>query len=486
MDYNFRRQEIGDVVSLQLDVGAEMEMDEFALHMLNRNDPVHLVPVQFVRRDSAYYLQYDINDMQPLQNRLAGRLERKDAIHILNNVIEAFEEVEDYMLTEDVLVLDMNYVYMDAARLCRFLCVPCKREESDRQILFLRSVVERMMLCYADADTLLYDLINAYNRDGIRKISDMKDILRKLGDTESAKDKAEPVVDQGGQADSGSGLQRSGLEKSMPKEPEAIVRNPAVPQENSVGKKKTEKNKAPSTGFAVPGQEKSDLPVGFAIPGQEKSGSSAGFAIPGREEAAFQIPKKEEGRKGKAKKEGKKEAKKETAPKTGIREGKPKIGIVGKMFRKNDTGSQEVQIPVPGNDRVNDVSDMYESYEATVMMSDVELPEIEAEHTQMLGMQSLSGILVRKKTQEQFCVGAGESVIGSGSAAACVISGNKAISRQHAVLRIEEDRISITDNHSSNGTWVDGKKLVTGNTVFIGNRAVIKLADEEFIFTVNI
>lgn len=53
------------------------------------------------------------------------------------------------------------------------------------------------------------------------------------------------------------------------------------------------------------------------------------------------------------------------------------------------------------------------------------------------------------------------------------------------ILRLEEDRISVMDNHSSNGTWVDGRKLIAGETVFVKDRTVIKLADEEFDFELN-
>lgn len=457
MDYNFIRQEIEDVVRLRLDVEAGMEIDEFALHMMNHNDPNHLIPVQLVQRDSAFYLQYDINHMRTLQNRLSGRLDKKEAVHILNSVIEAFEEVEDYMLTADVLVMDLNYVYIDPAGQCRFLCVPCEQTGAEEQILFLRRVVEQMLMCYADADTLLYDLMNAYNRDGIRKLSDMKDILRKLGDLEPIAEEAAVVKKEAVVSEDAPQMNR--LQKD-------------IPQEKPVPEKQVE--------------EKKNSNVGFEIPGQGKSVSPVSFEIPGKGDGGFPIPEREENKKGK----NKKEKKKKVAQKSGDKEGKPKIGIVGKVFKKNDAGDKKVlkeQISVPEKDSVNTDSDMYESYEATVMVTDMEIPgmELMQEGTQMLDASCLTGILIRRKTQEQFFLSEGESVIGSGGAATCVISGNKAISRLHVIVRIENDRVSVTDNHSSNGTWVDGRKLVGGNTVFVGDQSIIKLADEEFVFTLK-
>ena len=460
MNYNFIRQEIGDGIRLRLDVEAGMEIDEFALHMMNRNDPSHLISVQMVQRDSAFYLQYDINDMRTLQNRLTERMDKKEAIHILNSVIETFEEVEDYMLTEDVLVMDMNYVYIDPAGHCRFLCVPCKQKNSDEQILFLRRVIEYMLMCYADTDTLLYDLMNAYNRDGIRKLSDMKDILRKLGDPEPIAEEAPAMEREFTTSENVPQMNR--LQKY-------------IPQEKPAQEKQVEEKKMPNGGFEIPGQKKGASPVGFEIPG--------------RKDAVFSIPEKAE--KEHKKEKNKKEEKKENAEKKTVdKEGKFKNSIVGKVFKKNNAADKETlkeQIAVPGNDGVKAGSDMYESYEATVMVSDMEIPGIESvqEGTQMLGASCLTGVLLRRKTQEQFLLSEGESVVGSGSTATCVISGNKAISRLHVIIRIGSDRVSVTDNHSSNGTWVDGRKLIDGNTVFVSNHAVIKLADEEFVFTLR-
>ncbi len=446
MDFSFRQQIIGDAVRLVLNVEEDFAMDEFALNMMNRNDPGHLVSVQLVQRDRSFYLQYDVNDMQPLQSRMAAKMRKREVMHVLNSVIEAFEEAEDYMLTEDILVLDRNYVYVDAAGECRFLCVPCKQEQPGNQILFLRGLVERMMGCYADADTFLYDLVNAFNRDGIRRLSDMKDLLRRLDDPEQA-------GEQEAAAQVSAAVQEEKLKR--------VAQEAALPAQNPVS------------------------PVGFEIQKTEKKTASVGFQIPGKEEEVFQIPDRKENKKIKIRKESKKK------PDSKAEKTAPKVGIAGRIFGKGGekesaAGKNAPSLPeTPENIAAKADSAMYESYEATVMVADVQLPAQEADSTRMLGLTEVSGILTRRKTQERFYIGAGESIIGSGSAAACIISGNKAISRLHMILRLEEDRISVMDNHSSNGTWVDGRKLIAGETVFVKDRTVIKLADEEFDFELN-
>lgn len=441
MIFNFKQQIMGDVVRLVLDVEDDFTLDEFALNMMNRNDLMHLVPVQLVQRDHSYYLQFDVNNMQTLQSKMSVRMGKQDVMHILNGVIEAFEEAEDYMLTEDILVLDRHYVYIDAAGQCRFLCVPCKQEEVENQIFFLRELVEQMMRCYTNEDTFLYDLINAFNRDGIKKLSDMKDLLRRLADPEM--ESAQMPAEQ-----SSADIQRE-----------------AAPTPMQVG---SQQINMPPQKETVPEEEKK----------VEKKASPVSFQIPGREDAGFQIPEKKESKK----------SKKDAVPKA---DKESKIGIAGRMFGKSSAGESAAKkkIPslpeIPSNSGVNLNADMYESYEATVMVTDEQLPQQDEDGTRMLGLSEISGILTRRKTQEQFYIGAGESVIGSGSAATCVISGNKAVSRLHAIIRLEGGKVSVKDNHSSNGTWVDGQKLNAGEAVFVGDHTMIKLADEEFDFVRN-
>lgn len=100
-----------------------------------------------------------------------------------------------------------------------------------------------------------------------------------------------------------------------------------------------------------------------------------------------------------------------------------------------------------------------------------------------IGMPADEGgyALVRVATGERFRIGPGETVrLGRGSACTVRVHQNPRVSRLHATLRIREGRVRVTDEGSSNGTWVAGGRVPPHETreVRVGER--FSLANEEF------
>lgn len=61
---------------------------------------------------------------------------------------------------------------------------------------------------------------------------------------------------------------------------------------------------------------------------------------------------------------------------------------------------------------------------------------------------------------------------------------NSAVSRNHAYLQLTEGGASITDNNSSNGTFVNGQRIPALAVVELKNGDVVRLANEEYVFKV--
>lgn len=439
MKYGLRKG-TGDIAGLWLNLEEEFELDGFALRMMNHNDPVHLIPVSLVQRDGESCLQYDTKGMKPLSIRLSEMTAKKELLLLLGSAIEAFEEIENYMLSEDELLTGMEHVYVDQSGRCRFVCIPCKGQTEGAPLLFLRSLAERMLTqCgRAQADTFLYDLVNTFNGDGIRTLGDLKEFLRRAEDTaqpveskrreQTAPEEVSSSVSQGDtrseQKDGGFVLpQRSEIEKNKPLAFGKNFLKGAKPP------KKEEENKAkPKAGF-VPA---------FKIPGREDRGAS----YEERQEAVI-----------------------EERP---VVEKKVSVSVKPPIVQKED-----------------DPDEMYESYEGTIMMTEEEAQQFGRDLLTKQESFTERGILTRKKTGEQLLLRRGETSIGSGKSAACMIDGNKAISRVHVLIRLEGGRASLQDNQSSNGTYVNGKRLLPGEIVELGEKAFIQLADEEFDFLLD-
>jgi len=73
-------------------------------------------------------------------------------------------------------------------------------------------------------------------------------------------------------------------------------------------------------------------------------------------------------------------------------------------------------------------------------------------------------------------------VIGRGSECNLRVSAPQ-VSRRHCFLRISEGQVSVTDLESSNGTWLDGQRVVPGKRYFIEDGMMVAVGPVKFTAT---
>lgn len=92
-----------------------------------------------------------------------------------------------------------------------------------------------------------------------------------------------------------------------------------------------------------------------------------------------------------------------------------------------------------------------------------------------------SGTFLRRKTGENIIINKAAYMIGKDPLHVdYCIKDNAAVSRQHAVVRSNGNRIFIEDMSSTNGTFVNNTKVISGSPVELNAGDVIKIANEEF------
>ncbi len=106
-----------------------------------------------------------------------------------------------------------------------------------------------------------------------------------------------------------------------------------------------------------------------------------------------------------------------------------------------------------------------------------------SQNANQMGMERPVPHFVRKKTNEEIIVASDEFKLGRSKAHAdYALENNTAISRVHCIVVRKNGVSYIKDNNSSNGTYVNGKKLAPGEEVLLKNKTEIKLGDEELVF----
>jgi hypothetical protein len=92
-------------------------------------------------------------------------------------------------------------------------------------------------------------------------------------------------------------------------------------------------------------------------------------------------------------------------------------------------------------------------------------------------------MLISAKTQECIKINAESYSIGKGAANDYCIQGNSAVSRRHALVIRREENYYIKDVGSTNGTFLNGRRLLPDEETLLAADDEVKLADE--IFTVE-
>jgi pSer/pThr/pTyr-binding forkhead associated (FHA) protein len=93
---------------------------------------------------------------------------------------------------------------------------------------------------------------------------------------------------------------------------------------------------------------------------------------------------------------------------------------------------------------------------------------------------------LRVKTGERISLDKAEFKIGHKARLVdYAITDNSAISRVHCVITKRNGVCFISDNKSTNGTFVNGEELKAGEEKFLTNNAIVILGDEELVYHIR-
>ena len=130
-------------------------------------------------------------------------------------------------------------------------------------------------------------------------------------------------------------------------------------------------------------------------------------------------------------------------------------------------------------DRSDSAGSAYDLDDAIPIMGDIG-------ETAVLGDDSSAPSIERMKNGAKILVNKPEFKIGSDRTKTDFwISGNKAVSRVHAIIYTQGEKYVICDNHSTNRSYVNGSQLVPGTEYELHSKDKIVLADEEFEFVIR-
>ena len=94
--------------------------------------------------------------------------------------------------------------------------------------------------------------------------------------------------------------------------------------------------------------------------------------------------------------------------------------------------------------------------------------------------KSIEAVLIRNFNGEMYKIAQSGTDIGTMDSYESIVIKNSSISRCHASFAITDDGVYITDNNSTNGTFVEGIKILPGIKTQLFDGSLITLGNENF------
>ena len=501
--FTYERQ--GSATYLVYRADSSDELDTMCLGMITNNRIKGLAPTISTLLNGQRLVQYDVSSKVTAKQILSDIVTSKRLLGIFSGIADAILSAEEYMISPDNIMMDLEYMYVDVSDYhTELICVPVKKEKEWFDLpAFLKEIMFRIRVDQNENSDYFTKLLNVLNTEGAFSLTEFKKIVDEL-----RIENTRSVVQKQSQAAPGNVVQTPPPQAAVQKQ----LQNVQQPTKEQLPPQQPQARPVMShMPAAKPQMQTPPMPGAPVMPNQ-----SAGVLPNGEKPMSMmyllQHYSKENAAKYKAQKEqmknqkavgvppqpqnGKKTAKKtkkqtvaapafqipgQEAPRPVATPVAPVMSNAQQAVPPMPKPLQPVQPPQPPV--VQPIQSVAMNFGQTTF-----LDESERGNTVILGSKSNARearpMLTRKKNNEQILLNKPVFKIGKQQGYAdYVIRDNGAISRSHANIISRDGNYYVVDTNSTNHVYVNGKAIACNEEVPIESGMTIRLADEEFRFS---
>ena len=533
--FSFKARNIGDEHYLTYTMGEGTEVDEDVLNYCEENEIKGLVKIIYEEDEDYDYLTYDITGKISLDKFQQKPLKKEQTLKIIRNIALGIIDCKEQAIKISYLLLNRGFIYVDPQTLnVQFICLPVESSASVATEFkgFIRQFIASGQYDIEEDLSYVGQLLTYINGDGfnLRGVIGLSEALMEDAGIEyEAEDAAiatgegeevvivteEPTESVGSVMDNlgdgnaplpeiGDDEEEEDVEENVDvadidaadipiptvkaEEPvqaaaEEAVEEPADEDEGIELEEVKEEPEVKNNKYSLVADEESEEDEEEDEEPQRMAAmdDNAQAAIEARIKALVNgdIPIKSE---VKAESEEIKSEKPEMKTKIKIN----RAAIVQSAAQNNEENeaAAEENSTAEGEDSVNVSEEGAET--ETTENTEAETPEKPVKVTSLTGKEGaikVNPYLVRVTTEEKTIINKDVFKIGKANRGVDYhISGNGAISRQHAVITKKKDGYYIKDNKSTNHTYVNDKKLEDGEEIKLHKDDIVRFADDEYTF----
>lgn len=458
----FKRNETEKGVELIYEVLDNEKIDNVSIGMMKNNDIKALFPIDIITNDTRVEFKYRLGAVKTLNEYISDELTKENLLEIFENICKGIRCIEEYMLFEEQVILDNDYIFFDGNNIRLILLSVINGKSNITLKVFLKNLLLDMMVKNDKAAYFASDITKQLSKEenlSYDKFLNLLDLLKNKRYTEKPGTRTEEAREERREKKGLSERKVFNIEENISKTVQARQYQGHInfeKNDNSYRSISIPNIGVPDTSFDKQSQntEKKKGLFGF---GKVKSADSLNetgsdrsnnnnLLIPGREEPIN------------VGNQNKKE--------------KKKFSLFGKKKEKENKVTESVmQVPkaVYG--------------ETTVLQSPTNMGE-----TTLLGFAPniIKSFLIWRRTGEKIVIDKSDFRIGrEKNYVDFCIDDNSSVGRNHAEIIQKDGAYFIRDLRSLNFTRVNGEKVSPSIEVELWDNDIISLANEEFEFHIG-
>ena len=118
--------------------------DDFDYGMISNNNITGFLPILVTSVNGQQIIKYNITSKITLERFVKEEIRKDALVKILKNMQKCFQEMQDYMLNTENLLMDYQHIYVDANRNeIFFVCLPLKKEGEEKDVKEFYEIIIR-------------------------------------------------------------------------------------------------------------------------------------------------------------------------------------------------------------------------------------------------------------------------------------------------------------------------------------------------------
>ena len=165
-------------------VSSDEAIDTMSLGMITNNHIPGLAPTIYTQMDTQKFIKFNVSAKISVNQFFSGYVNRKRLLGVFEGVVNAMLAAEDYMIDENSILLDLDYIFADVST-CEtvLVCLPIVNDDLSANVdlgAFFKNIMFNTQFDQTENCDYVAKIINYLNSTPVFSLSEFKSILDTL------------------------------------------------------------------------------------------------------------------------------------------------------------------------------------------------------------------------------------------------------------------------------------------------------------------